>query len=96
MHNAINFTPEKGTVFLSAKKDKKNNLLLICVEDQGVGISQNDLDSLFKPFEQKDMSGGAGLGLTLVKNIVELHNGSIDVKSDKGQGTKISLLFPLS
>lgn len=95
MRNAISFTPEKGRVRLSATQDNEIKNIVLSVQDEGDGISQRDLDLLFKPFEKGDINGGTGLGLTLVKNIVELHNGSIDVNSKKDQGTTISLTFPL-
>ncbi|MGB1076801.1 MAG: PAS-domain containing protein, partial [Bdellovibrionales bacterium] len=95
VQNAINFTPEKGTVFLTAKRTR-DKLLKITIQDTGKGIAQNDLDQVFKPFAQgEEMSGGAGLGLTIVKNIMELHNGTIDVKSAPDTGTEITLSFPL-
>ena len=99
IRNAINFTPEKGTIHISAKKQK--NQMLIAIQDTGDGIPQEHLNQIFKPFEksvtteQKNISGGAGLGLTLVKNIVELHRGSIKVESVEHKGTTVTLSFPL-
>lgn len=93
IRNAINFTPEKQTITIQAKK--QTDTLSIKVIDQGAGIDQDSIDEVFKPFRQnEEISGGAGLGLTIVKNIVELHSGSIHIESTKGEGTTISLNFP--
>lgn len=98
LRNAIAYTPEKGKVSLSAHRD--NGTIKIIMQDTGIGISQDDLTRLFEPFEigttkMHDPSRtGAGLGLTLVRNIIGLHKGKIDIDSEEGEGTKITLSFP--
>jgi PAS domain S-box-containing protein len=95
IRNAINYTPEGGKIHLSAKKD--GLLLILVVEDNGIGISPENLNKIFQPFErvtssQKNTGNtGAGLGLTLVKNIVELHGGTVRIESIEGKGTSIRL-----
>lgn len=74
--------------------------LTICVVDHGAGISPNDIDKVFIPFYRADVSrtrsghGGAGLGLTLAKQIVEGHNGEISVVATPGGGATFKLVFP--
>lgn len=104
MHNAINFTPEKGKITLAARK--LEDCIEFSVSDTGVGISKADLERVFEPFERSvsdhraDMSStalsrGAGLGLSLVKNIVELHGGTVSIESEEEKGTKVILTLPL-
>ncbi len=97
IRNAINFTHENGNISISA--DNLGDGIKIMVEDTGVGIDSNDLARIFEPFERttttKSVNGssGAGLGLALVKNIVELHGGTIDIQSELGRGTKVSIML---
>lgn len=96
MRNAITFTPEKGTIILKAKRTKDN--VAISVIDTGPGIPKKDQIRIFEPFERTQNAGqgrgGAGLGLTLVKNIVELHAGNVTLESDEGKGTTITITLP--
>lgn len=95
--NAIKFT-EKGDVristFLTSKTNEKVTLVFE-VKDSGIGIPANSLNSVFESFTQASSDttrkfGGTGLGLTIVKNLVELQNGTIQVRSKVGQGTTFS------
>jgi len=95
MRNAIAFTPEKGTITMKALRSAKE--LVITVIDSGAGISKADQDRIFKPFERgthAGRSGGAGLGLTLVKNIVEMHEGELMIESAEGKGTAVIMSLP--
>jgi signal transduction histidine kinase len=97
--NAIKFTKAGGQVSLKAEKDlTTNNLITITVSDTGIGIPSESIQEIFEPFHQLDGSptrryGGTGLGLTLVRQIVEAHGSLIEVQSEIGKGTNIS--FPL-
>jgi PAS domain S-box-containing protein len=96
--NAIKFTPEGGTITVSAAK--KGNMVRISVKDTGIGISREDLESLFQPFKQLDSFfnrryEGTGLGLFLVKRFVEAHGGNIQVESEPGKGSDFILELPL-
>ncbi len=93
IQNAIASTPTKGSITL--KVAKKKDAILISVQDTGTGIPQVELETLFKPFGENNIQGGAGLGLTLVKNVVELHDGSINIESVENKGTTITLSFPV-
>lgn len=89
--NAIKFTNPKGQITISAfEKDSK---VEFCVEDNGVGIPDGKIDRVFDRFYQVDSTtkrkhGGCGLGLTITKSIIDLHNGRIWAESKVGSGTK--------
>jgi signal transduction histidine kinase/CheY-like chemotaxis protein/PAS domain-containing protein len=102
--NAVKFTPECGKVTFNIiwkeHRDEKA-LIYFSVSDTGIGISENAIGSLFKPFQQADNQiaqkyGGTGLGLAISKNIVQMFGGDITVKSTVGQGSvfSFSLLLP--
>ena len=101
IRNAIEFTHAGGKITLVG--ERRENEVAFSVRDTGPGISIEDQEKIFKPFEKTDaprddgegnQRGGAGLGLTLVKDIVELHGGHIDLTSERGIGTTISLILP--
>jgi PAS domain S-box-containing protein len=86
LSNAVKFTPEGGKVGLDVSFDEERNWVYFRVWDTGIGISEGDIKSLFKPFTQVDSGltraqSGTGLGLSLVKNLVKMHNGEVDVES---------------
>lgn len=96
--NAIKFT-EKGNVTVSVYFDREVKTLCFRVSDTGIGMSTEQLDRLFTPFEQADSSitrrfGGTGLGLALTRHLVELMGGAITVKSKPGIGTVFDLCMP--
>jgi two-component system sensor histidine kinase ChiS len=96
--NAIKFT-ESGTVEISAVV--VNDKLEITVADTGIGIPADKLDRIFESFEQADGSiareyGGAGLGLAVTKQLVQLHGGDIRVESTVGIGSRLTFTLPLS
>jgi two-component system heavy metal sensor histidine kinase CusS len=94
--NALRFTPEGGTIQISiAGKDAQSE---VTVSDNGCGIAPEHLPRVFDRFYRADSSrssDGAGLGLALVRSIVELHGGSAAIESKIGQGTTVKLTFPL-
>jgi CheY-like chemotaxis protein len=101
LSNAEKFTPEQGSIQFSANVRKiENDMLTVQIEvaDNGIGISKEQQKILFTPFEQADggMSrkfGGAGLGLTITKYIIDLMGGKIWVESEQGKGSKFTLIF---
>ena len=97
LDNGIKFTPSGGRVVVSLKEEA-NHLVMISVADTGIGIPSNRLNEIFEPFHQLDGSstrhfGGAGLGLSLVRQIVEAHGSLLDVYSVEGKGSVFK--FPL-
>ena len=96
--NAMKFTSPGGTVTLGAAQDESGGHAL-WVADDGIGIPEHRLEDVLRPFEQVESAyarsyGGTGLGLTIVKDLVELHGGSIHIDSRLGQGTKVTVRFP--
>jgi signal transduction histidine kinase len=85
--NAIQATPRGGKVFVHRTK-RDDGRLVVVVEDTGEGIPRDNLDKLFDPFFSTKKKG-TGLGLPIVKSIVEGHDGEIEVESESGKGTKI-------
>lgn len=98
LENAIKFNTEGGRVHLSATLDGRR--VQISVADTGVGIAKERITEIFEPFHQLDGSstrkaGGAGIGLTLAKRIVEAHGSKLQVESLPGKGTRFSFSLPL-
>ena len=97
LSNAVKFTPEGGKITLSAKASKKNTTLKIA--DTGKGIPAEKLPKLTDPFTRVGGDSylaepGWGLGLTITKSLVELHDGTLDIKSKVGKGTTVTVTFP--
>lgn len=97
--NAVKFTPEGGRVSLEVSGDEGANTIEFVVQDTGIGIAEGDLPKLFSPFVQLDNNlnrqhEGAGLGLSLVKQFVDAHHGSIAVESTLGKGSRFSVKLP--
>ncbi len=96
--NAIKYTNEGGKIIVHVMQEDNN--VLIVVEDTGIGIEEKYIKSLFTRFYRVDKArersrGGSGLGLSIVKQIVELHNGIVYCESEVGVGTKMFVKFPM-
>ena len=97
--NAIKFTRKGGSVHIEVSYDERNERLAIAVTDTGIGIKEEDLPLIFERFTQSDKSsyrryGGSGLGLAVVKELVEMHEGSIEVESTYKQGSTFTVFIP--
>ncbi|CAN1213331.1 hypothetical protein TUMEXPCC7403_24210 [Tumidithrix helvetica PCC 7403] len=97
--NAVKFTPEGGKVRLETHLDMTASTIQFHVIDTGIGIAPEDIPKLFQSFVQIDSSlnrqfGGTGLGLALVKRIVELHQGTVMVESTLGTGSRFTITLP--
>jgi signal transduction histidine kinase len=93
--NALKFTPSGGNVAVRARAADLQ--VQISVEDNGPGIAPTNLGNVFERFWQADRAaGGAGLGLVIVKGIVEAHGGRISVESTLGKGTTFQVKLPLA
>jgi signal transduction histidine kinase len=95
--NAVKFTPSGGTVDIEAGCGADG--IVLGVRDTGVGIDKSDLNRVLQPFVQVENTlnrrqEGTGLGLALVKAMVELHDGRINLESEVGGGTLVQLIFP--
>jgi signal transduction histidine kinase len=96
IHNAIKFTPDGGTITVSIEA---TDVITIKIIDTGIGISKSDQIHIFERFYKVDKSrdrslGGNGLGLSIVRRIVELHDGRIGVESEVGKGTTFKITLP--
>ncbi|MGB6016459.1 MAG: PAS domain-containing protein, partial [Nodosilinea sp.] len=101
LSNAVKFTPSGGQVTLQTRVEQKNskNYLKLSVTDTGIGIAPDDIAKLFQPFVQIDSSlsrqySGTGLGLALVRKMVELHGGTVSMTSEVNQGSCFTLDLP--
>ena len=97
LDNAIKYTPPDGNVYVSLKNNSDN--VLVIIRDTGIGIPEDQHEKIFDRFFRVDPSrsrntGGAGLGLSISKNIVELHNGKIAVESKLGVGSTFIVTIP--
>jgi signal transduction histidine kinase len=97
LSNAVKFTPESGIVTLSCQA--WNDGVQFTVADTGIGIDEKEMHVALAPFGQIDSQfnrkyEGTGLGLPIVKGIVELHGGTLDIKSEPGNGTTVIVRFP--
>jgi two-component system cell cycle sensor histidine kinase PleC len=97
--NAVKFTPEGGVVRIEAGRRPEGVMLI--VEDTGIGIPADALDKLGRPFEQVQSPltrthKGSGLGLAIARSLVVLHGGSMDIASEEGIGTRVTVLFPVN
>ena len=99
LNNAVKFTPAGGRVTLEVDLDRDLSLVQFKVIDTGIGIAQENMPKLFQSFVQIDSSlsrqyNGTGLGLALVKRLVEAQNGDVRVDSDPGQGSCFTITLP--
>lgn len=93
MNNALKYTPKKGCITITLKHEADRYLLLIA--DTGMGISADELPHLFERFYQaKGAIGGTGIGLSLVKAYIDMHQGSVHAESQVGKGTTIHISLP--
>ena len=101
LSNAVKFTEEGGHISLQTRSNPERNAIEISVTDNGIGISNSDMERLFRPFTQLDSKlsrqyAGTGLGLSLVLRLAELHGGSVEVKSELGKGSCFTISLPWS
>ncbi|PYI62654.1 MAG: two-component sensor histidine kinase [Verrucomicrobia bacterium] len=95
LDNALRFAPDRGSIQVAVSKH--SNDFEVAISDNGCGIAAEHLPRVFDRFyraESSRTSDGAGLGLALVKSIVELHGGSASIQSEMGRGTTVKLTFP--
>lgn len=98
--NAIKFTPEGGTIMVSINENKEDQTVDISVKDSGIGIAKDKYELIFKPFGQAEnnlsrQAEGSGMGLALVKKLVEILGGSIKIESELEQGSTFTVTLPI-
>lgn len=100
LSNAYKYSPDGGDIridLLPPESDSKTNLVGIRISDHGIGMTPEQLERVFERFYRADSSGqvlGAGLGMSIVKEIVKLHQGEIEIQSQLGAGTTVTLWIP--
>lgn len=99
INNAIKFTPMGGRITVSARFEPLRGIIVI-VSDTGLGIAPHDRERVMRPFEQiasalSRQHHGAGLGLRLVREIVEQHGGQVELSSELDAGTTVTVILPL-
>jgi two-component system phosphate regulon sensor histidine kinase PhoR len=99
LDNAVKFTPDGGKISVSASEDGKGSVI-IEVSDTGMGIPKSEIPRLGERFYRADKTrarelGGTGLGLSIVKHLLKAHQGSMEIDSQIGKGTTVSLYFPI-
>lgn len=96
LSNAIGFSEPGSRIDFAAERNKDHEILFT-VQDYGQGIAEDDLPHIFERFESRSKGSshrGVGLGLSIVKSVIELHGGRIDMRSTPGKGTLVTLVFP--
>jgi signal transduction histidine kinase len=97
LSNAVGFSKTGDTIRISSWRD--GGQVVFSVEDQGAGIPKDEQERIFQRFESQARGSkhrGTGLGLSIVKSLVELHGGTVDLKSEPGQGTTVTVSYPAS
>ncbi|MFZ3158013.1 MAG: ATP-binding protein [Smithella sp.] len=98
LDNAVKFTPESGNVVI--KTDEAGAYTVVSISDTGIGVPKDEIQRLGERFYRVDRSrsrdlGGTGLGLSIVKHLMIAHGGRMEIESQLGRGTKVSLFFPI-
>ena len=103
LSNAVKFTKKGGNVMAKLRIDSNDegNFLVLTVQDTGIGMNKKVLSTLFEGNREHSAEGtsgekNSGIGLHIIKNFVDLHEGTINVESETGSGTKFSIRIPLS
>ncbi len=96
--NAVKYTPQGGSIRVEARRAGDGGMV-IAVSDTGIGIAAREVESLMKPFAQSTnpdalKRGGTGLGLTLAREFIEMHDGTLEIASELGAGTTVTVRLP--
>jgi signal transduction histidine kinase len=99
--NAIKFTPEKGRVTLSVKRNAQKGILVLVVSDTGIGMSATEMRDVMKPYrrlsgDRRSGERGTGLGLSIVHKLVETLGATIEIESTPGRGTSVKIELPMT
>jgi len=86
---------QKGEIRITSRRDGSGEAVQVLISDTGVGISKENLDKVFQPFfTTKDVSKGTGLGLYITYRVIDRHNGLIQLDSEEGEGTIVTVTLP--
>ena len=97
LSNAVGFSKPGDTIGITCRRE--GGMMVFAVEDQGVGIPKDEQWKVFDRFESRSQGSshrGAGLGLSIVKSLVELHGGTVSLESEPGQGTRVTVRLPVA
>lgn len=94
--NGLDAMPDGGTLFIASRLSPEKQCVIIMFRDTGCGIPATDLGKIFDPFFSTKGTKGTGLGLSVSYGIIEQHSGRIDVQSEVGNGTTLSICLPMS
>ena len=99
MSNAVKFTEPDGTIIVSAKVLSDD--MVISVKDSGIGIAEDKLSRIVEPFFQTNSNPhiaqeGTGLGLSIITLLIEAHGGTLDIESQLGEGSTVTVRLPMS
>ncbi|MCK4350298.1 MAG: hypothetical protein KAX13_05530, partial [Candidatus Krumholzibacteria bacterium] len=94
--NALDAMPESGHLFVTSRLSADGNSVEIIFRDTGYGIAEENLSKVFDPFFTTKGIEGTGLGLSVSYGIIELHDGTIDIQSEKRKGTTVTIRLPIS
>ena len=99
LDNAVKFTPDGGEITITAVESE--SYAVVSIQDSGIGVPRDEIGRLGERFYRVDKSrsrdlGGTGLGMSIVKHLMIAHSGKMEIESQPGKGTKVSLFFPLS
>jgi len=95
--NAVKYSPEGSEITISTRRDRPDNRVVLTVADQGIGIPEEDLSGIFERFHRASNArgvSGSGIGLHMVRQIVEMHGGSVSVDSRQGEGSRFTVRLP--
>ena len=98
MENSISFSEENQEILVKIYKNKDDKLSLVVI-DEGIGFSEKDTNKIFNRFysnRPEKFGEHSGLGLNIVKNLVELHNGEIKATNNQNKGAKVEITFPVA
>ncbi len=94
IHNAIQAIEQEGEIKIKTSHDSKR--LFVAITDSGIGMSEEVQSRIFEPFfTTKDTNKGTGLGMSITKDIIDKHEGIVEIKSEVGKGTTFTLSFPI-
>ena len=97
LSNAVKFNKENGTIFINVRLEEKD--VVVEVKDEGIGIPKDKIPTIFERFEQvrtkmKSEREGSGIGLYIVKSLIQMHDGSVKIESEEGKGCSTIFTLP--